>query len=112
MQNANLTEADRREICKAWDLSGYNQESIEGQLNGSKIIAVYPLFGMEYSRKKGDFIYYPGGLSIVFQQPGNPELKTLDITTQNACDRDDEITMGIENCYISPEPVYLLEGIK
>ena len=107
MQNGNLTEADRSEIGKVWDYSKYTRESVEGQLIGSSIIAVYPLFGMD---SKGRV--YDAGLSIVYQAQGSSEIKTLDITTQNCCSRDDETTLSVEIGYVSPEPIYLLEGIK
>ena len=110
MQNGALTEADKREISKAWDFSKYSRESIEGQLIGGNIVAVYPLFGADYSGGKPKF--YSAGLAIVYQQPGNPELKTLEITTQDGSSRDDETTFSIAEGYLAPEPLFLLEGIK
>ena len=77
---------------------------------GSKIIAVYPLFGVDTSRANPEF--YSAGLALVYQQPGNPELKTLEITTQNVCSRDDETTFAITEGYLAPEPLFLVEGIK
>lgn len=98
MQNAVLTDADRREIGKAWVFSDYDRESIEGQLLGGVIVAVYPQFGIdEYGNP------YSAGLSIVYQAQGSGEIKTLDISSQNACSRDDEVTVGIEAGFVSPE---------
>lgn len=106
MQNAVLTEADRGAIGAAWKFSKYSRESIEGQLLGGSIVAVYPLFGMD---NKGNV--YDAGLSIVYQAPGSGEIMTLDITTQNCCSRDDEVITSIEAGFVQPEYIEM-EGLK
>lgn len=108
MRNAVLTEADRGAILEAWKYSKYSRESIEGQLLGGSIVAVYPLFGIDETGNS-----YDTGLSIVYQAPGSGEIKTLDITTGNCCSRDDEIITSIEDGFIQPEyggfPLYRVE---
>lgn len=106
-----LTAADRFEIGKAWGLSKYSREEIEGQLMGSKIIAVYPVFGIDCS--KPETVFYPAGLAIVYQQPGKQEIKTLEISTQTGGGNyDDEATIEVVEGFLAPEPLFLLEGIK
>ena len=85
MQNAVLTEAENA-IRAAWQFSNCSRESIEGQLKGAVIVAVYPLLGMD-----GNGDTYCGGLSIVYQPQGSSDLQTVDITTQNCCSRDDDV---------------------
>lgn len=106
MRNAVLTEAEQGAIREAWKFSKYSRESIEGQLLGGSIIAVYPLFGIDETG-----ITYDAGLSIVYQAPGSGEIKTLDVTTQNCCSRDDEVITSIEAGFVQPEYIEM-EGLE
>lgn len=110
MQNADLTESDKFEIGKAWDLSEYSREIIEGQLMNSKIVAVYPVIGIDCS--KPETVFYSAGLAIVYQQPGKPGLRTLEISTQTDRSREDETSIEVIEGFLAPEPLFLLEGIK
>ena len=101
MYNSRLTEEESSAICAAWAAIGNKgRAAAEAQLLGSVIVGIYPITGAEAAA--GGMRKYQAGLSILYRQPGQEEVKTLDIMT-SCSSRDDEITMTFENGFVLPE---------
>lgn len=101
MRNSVLTAEESSAISAAWAAIGNKgRAAAEAQLLGSVIVGIYPITSAEAAA--GGIRKYQAGLSILYRQPGQEEVKTLDIVNSYSS-RDDEITMEFENGFVFPE---------